>query len=84
MKHPEAAETRSQPWRAIWPPKSGSDIQMERKANCGSGGDSGIYGYNDKGEGVSATPIKSDDESTKTDSTKTESTETESTETEST
>lgn len=57
-KEPEAGKAKTQPWRAIWPPTSASDVQIERKANCGSGGDSGKFGYNDSGEGIPANPIK--------------------------
>ncbi|KAF8861028.1 hypothetical protein BDZ45DRAFT_740626 [Acephala macrosclerotiorum] len=45
-------ETKSQPWRAVWPaPESRSSSQLERKAGTNNGGN-GLYGYNDKNEGV--------------------------------
>ena len=52
-KTPEAAKTKTQPWRAVWPaPESASNVQMERKPVIPQSGGSGSYGYNDQDEGI--------------------------------
>lgn len=52
MKPANTIETKSQPWRAVWPAlESTSSSQLERKAGTNNGGN-GLYGYNDKNEGV--------------------------------
>jgi hypothetical protein len=58
-KMSEVEKPKTQPWRAIWPlPESAASRQIERKANCGSGGDTGGYGYNDDNEGIASDPPK--------------------------
>jgi len=40
---------KSQPWKAIWPPKNPGP-QLKAAQAAGGGGNSGNYGYNDEGE----------------------------------
>jgi len=52
-KTPEVQKTKTQPWKAIWPASesvSSSEQQLTRKAKSGSGGGSGMYGYDNKDE----------------------------------
>jgi hypothetical protein len=43
--------TKTQPWRAVWPAaEPASSAQVERKAQ--TNGSNGLYGYNDKNEGI--------------------------------
>ena len=52
-------KTKTQPWRAVWPPSqavSSTEEQLTRKAKNGGSNGSGTYGYDDKDE--DSTPKK--------------------------
>lgn len=53
-KTPEPAKPKAQPWRAVWPaPESASHAQSEKKL-AAPGSLNGMYGFNDKGQGVTS------------------------------
>jgi len=54
-KSPEATQAKTQPWRAVWPAPEPASITPAGNMASKSGGGSGAYGYNDKGEGVPPT-----------------------------
>lgn len=52
MKPTESTETKTQPWKAVWPaPDSAENAQEERKATM-SQAHYGLFGFDDKGEGI--------------------------------